>query len=102
EQHAFESCKSRRIEVLDDFNDGRRVESFQPVIPVQQRSMQQIDARALTRRHSVEVKTLARVFQRAKRDIHSHNAIQRLHLEELSQQSPFPATEVHDGLEAKS
>src|SRR5262245_47295077 len=66
EQHALESREPRWIEMFDDFNYGRRVEAFDAVVAVDQRSVQQVDSCALPGGHSIEVQALARMFERAK------------------------------------
>jgi len=44
EDHALESVESRRVEMLDDFDERGRVEARNALVPVKQAAVQERDA----------------------------------------------------------
>lgn len=53
--HGFEGGQAVGVEVLDDLHQRRRVEAGQPLVAVQQRPLNQLDASALARRQLIEM-----------------------------------------------
>src|SRR5690242_3602181 len=65
EEHALQSGESRRVLMLDDLNQSRRVESFQSPVPVGERAVEQLDAILLSLRHLFESQALGCDLKRA-------------------------------------
>src|SRR5713226_9470554 len=64
EEDALESREPRRVQVFDDLDDGRRVEPREPAVAVHERAMDQLEARLLLRRQTIDVEAIPRDLQR--------------------------------------
>ena len=91
---ALERGQTRRIQMLDDFDQSRRIEIFQTVVAVSQSAVQKRQALAFERRHAFQMQLIRRHIERAMAGIDADNFFKLPLIQEGAQQSAFAATQI--------
>ena len=84
--------------MLDDFDQGRRVEAGEAVVSVEQRALNEVDTDALARGHLVEVQALGGVSQGLVRYVHTEDVLDFKLAQKQPQQFAFAAAQVEHAL----
>ncbi len=100
EDDALERGESRRIEVLDDLDDGGCFKAVEPLVAIGQRSLNQLDPTALPFWQLIEPQALLRDFERSPGDIHAEDGLELLLGKEKPQQLAFATAEIEYPLRA--
>ncbi len=96
EQHPLEGREPGRIEVFYNLNNGGGVKAFQPLVPVHERSVDQLEPVRLHCRQAVNLEPALGHFQGADRDIQAHDLIKLSVLEQFSDQLAFTTPKVQN------
>ena len=88
------SAEPRRVEVLDHFDDGRRVEPGQPLVTVGERGLEELDPLALSWCEPLEPQPALRDLEDGVGDVHADDLQERRLLQQLAQQLAAAAAEV--------
>src|SRR3546814_12699391 len=83
--------------MLDNLDNGGRVEILQPVVPVDERALQQLDAPALKIGHIVEPEPLGGRGEHPGRHFHPNDAGKAAMLDQLTKQHALAAAAIDDG-----
>ena len=85
--------------MFDYFHDGGSVKTFQPLIPVHQRALNQLHPFLLLRRHSFQTEPRGSQLKTPVRNVHPKNVCSNcLSLEQLPDELSFAAAEVENSL----
>ncbi len=95
-QDSFQGGKPRGIEVFDDFNDRRRIKAFQPLVSIDQRSVDQFQTLRLPCGEAVELQSFLGHLQRVDRNVHADDFVKLPILQQFTQQLAFAATKVEN------
>ena len=86
EQHPLKGRQPGWVQMLDDLDHGSGIELLQPLVPVQQRSVDQFDAIRLGQRQAVQLQPTLACFKRSDRDIQADDLLELLVLEQFPKQ----------------
>ena len=86
--------------MLDDLDDGGGVKTFQPLVPVHQRAVDQLETVRLHGRQSIHLQPPLGYFKGADRDIQADDFLELLVLEKFADQLAFTAAQVENSLGA--
>jgi len=100
EKYSLKSRGSRGIQVFDDFYYRCRIKPAEPLIPVHQGTLNQVESGLLPFRELIELEFLLRNLQRAPRDIHAKNGLELLVGEQVAEQLAFTAAKIKMVVEA--
>ena len=98
EDDALEGGESRRIEVFDDLDDGGGVKAVETLIPIGQRTLNQLDATALTLRQLIKPEAFLRDLKGSPGDIHSEDGFELLLGQKKPEQLAFATAEIEHPL----
>ena len=84
--------------MFHNLDNGGSVKAFQPFVPVHERAMNQLEPVCLHRRQAVHLEPTLGHFERADRDIQSHDFVKLLVLDQFADQLAFTTAEVENPL----
>src|SRR5581483_5430941 len=82
ERDTLERRKTRRIEVLDHFDDRGRIEPSEPLVAVHERTVNELDARTLRGRHALQLEPIRGQLECPVRHVHPDYACELTVLEQ--------------------
>ncbi len=94
----FHGRESGCIQVLDYFDQSRRVETIQAAVAAQQRALQELDPFQLSLRHPFQPQLRGCDLQGSMADIHAHDALKCTVGEQAPKEFALAAPEVQYGL----
>ena len=86
--------------MLDYFDDGSRIETSQPLVPVNQRAVNQFDPLLLLGWQPVVTQPMYRPLERLHGNVQAYDSLKLLVLQELPEQPSFAAPQIEDAATA--